>query len=195
MKKQLLLFNFILFCFSISSVAQIGFNNYQTAHDCNGGGCALTISEIDGGNAGNNYTVTITDGTSTTSSSITTTSYTFSNLNAGIYTIEVTDNISTTTSTITLGNAKTYDPSYSLANLGGILILNLKDDFCAEGDGITNDVQSLYYASEFIKKRGGHVKLFIPAGTYLLDGQNPPANSTSDMLGKFGFIFDDNIYI
>lgn len=56
-------------------------------------------------------------------------------------------------------------------NLSTILSLDIKEDFCALGNGTDNDQAAFEAASTFIKKRGGYTKLVIPAGTYRVGRQ------------------------
>ncbi|HAD34195.1 MAG TPA: hypothetical protein DCF44_06815 [Chitinophagaceae bacterium] len=122
----------------------------------------------------------------------------FTNLQDGVYEIKATittGNLTgnTASSTITITNHLPYSAYFNLTNQPGQLSLDLKNDFCAYGDGITNDVHSIYYASvNFISQRGGNVDLFIPSGTYLIDAQNPPSNTPLFMNGFMGgFIFNN----
>lgn len=54
-----------------------------------------------------------------------------------------------------------------------ILTLNIKTNFCALGNGTSNDQEAFEAAGNFIRARGGHCKLVIPAGTYRAGRQIP----------------------
>jgi hypothetical protein len=56
-------------------------------------------------------------------------------------------------------------------NTASIMLLNIKTDFCASGDGTTNDQAAFDSATAFINKRGGYCKLVVPAGTYRIGRQ------------------------
>ena len=82
-----------------------------------------------------------------------------------------------------------------------ILFLNLKTDFGAKGDGKTNDQQAFEKAAKFISNRKiienkitfrGNVKLFIPAGVYIVGNQKNligKIDTSNSNYYKFG---DDN---
>ncbi len=60
-----------------------------------------------------------------------------------------------------------FDPTNTThTNTLSILTLDIKANFCATGDGVTNDQAAFDAASDFIKKRGGYCKLTIPNGVY-----------------------------
>jgi hypothetical protein len=61
----------------------------------------------------------------------------------------------------------------------GYVIKNIKD-FGAMGNGHTNDHKAFVNAAMFFNQRGGHGKLLIPKGTYIVGDQDPTA------LGKKG---------
>lgn len=74
-----------------------------------------------------------------------------------------------------------YDPGkHSLNKLPGIITLDLKKDFGALGNGklnltpnknSTQDHAAFEKATAFINERGGHVRLIIPYGTYIIGKQ------------------------
>ncbi len=67
-----------------------------------------------------------------------------------------------------------FDPANTVhTDISSVLTLNIKTDFCATGDGVTNDQAAFEAASAFIKKRSGYAKLVIPAGTYRVGRQTP----------------------
>ncbi|PSK89302.1 right-handed parallel beta-helix repeat-containing protein [Taibaiella chishuiensis] len=54
-----------------------------------------------------------------------------------------------------------------------IMVLNIKTDFGALGNNVTNDQDAFEAASEFINARKGYCQLIIPAGTYRVGKQTP----------------------
>lgn len=65
------------------------------------------------------------------------------------------------------------------------MTLNIVTDFCAKGNGVTNDDSAFDAASTFIKARGGYCKLIIPSGTYIVGKQARTKSrylSTNDVL-------------
>ncbi len=52
-----------------------------------------------------------------------------------------------------------------------IVIKDLKDDFGAKGDGVSNDVKAFQAAANFFNSKKGNGKLLIPYGTYLVNNQ------------------------
>jgi len=59
---------------------------------------------------------------------------------------------------------------------GPPLVLDIKTDFCAQGDNITDDHIAFVRASNFIRARGGFCILNIPAGTYKVGKQDYDSN-------------------
>ncbi len=88
--------------------------------------------------------------------------------------------------------------SFAQSNL---LLLNLKKDFGAKADGVTNDQQAFEKAAKFICERKfvennvtyrGNVKLYIPAGVYIVGFQKNligKIDTTNNNYYKYG---DDN---
>lgn len=69
-------------------------------------------------------------------------------------------------------NPLSYDTANPVhTNISTILELDIKADFCAVGDSITNDQKAFEAASDFITKRGGYCKLIIPEGMYRVGKQ------------------------
>ncbi len=67
------------------------------------------------------------------------------------------------------------DPQHT--NLGVIMSLNIKDNFCAIGDGSADDQPAFDAAGAFIRARGGYCKLLLPDGTYRVGQQYPDSNN------------------
>lgn len=61
------------------------------------------------------------------------------------------------------------DPVHT--DISTILQLDIKADFCALGDSVTNDQSAFEAASNFITERGGYCKLTIPEGMYRVGKQ------------------------
>ncbi|QLH45319.1 MAG: hypothetical protein HWD58_06725 [Bacteroidota bacterium] len=72
--------------------------------------------------------------------------------------------------------------------------MDLKTDFCAVGNGTTNDALSCNNASSFINDRYGAVNLNIPSGTYLINIQDPNINFPANRI-LFDFIECTNLTI
>lgn len=63
------------------------------------------------------------------------------------------------------------DPIHTTTT-GSPMVLNVKTDFCAAGDGVTDDHQAFRDAAAFISARGGYAILIIPDGVYRVGRQN-----------------------
>lgn len=77
-----------------------------------------------------------------------------------------------------------YNPALH-GNKSIIMTLNIKTNFCAAGNGVTNDDSAFDAASAFINARGGYCKLVIPAGTYIVGKQSSSTSryrTTNDVL-------------
>jgi hypothetical protein len=54
---------------------------------------------------------------------------------------------------------------------GGDTVVNIKEDFGAQGNGLSDDHQAFQEASSFLNSRRGNATLIIPAGTYIVGRQ------------------------
>ncbi|MBK8685554.1 MAG: hypothetical protein IPN26_11455 [Bacteroidetes bacterium] len=206
-----------------ASSATITFNQFQTKAACSPGNAKIGIqlfiihptsttedfevelkfnSNVVGSNSGSVTPLTSMPASNLSGNTNTGKWVNFTNLQDGVYEIKATittGNLTgnTASSTITITNHLPYSAYFNLTNQPGQLSLDLKNDFCAVGDGITNDVLSLYHACyDFINLRVGHVTLNIPTGVYLINAQSPFINLTPAMVGKVGgFIFKNCEYV
>ena len=74
--------------------------------------------------------------------------------------------------------------TFSCSNCTSYVVRNIKTDFGAVGDGVTDDECAFEKASEFFSQIGKFVpkKLIIPHGTYMVGRQDLPDNVGNDVL-------------
>lgn len=72
---------------------------------------------------------------------------------------------------------------HSTASYPGILDLNIKTDFCALGDGVSDDTPAFVALQNFINSRGNKMRIIIPKGVYRV-GQQVAGIDTTDYAYK-----------